>query len=503
MLSGVAGVLCGIEMSCVGQMHSLILLRGKNDHQFRQAVEKLDSTRTAVGLSSAIVDVKHALTAVRMQSMNGMPAVGPIQQLVLSASGRNEALAILAQDLALAKETLYAIQAYESQTTSKRDLCSKLRLAVTGVSGHSSELVRLLSETASMVSNACVVSVVLAGLFVSMAGFCLLSSIVSNLRQLTNAPPDCARDYASEATMMSGVDDEREQLQGELLSLTPDTGKEAESPEVSTEAVLHNVGNVLNSVNVSTVRLRERIVESPVAHLCKAAEVIGDHRNDLSDFLTNHQRGRHFPKLIEQLAFKLNVERETQLQEIDKLAKNVEHISEIVRVHQSSVKPSTSMHPVDPIELFEDAIRINEADLAFDRIIVIRDYQQVPEIRTSKHDVLQILVNLIKNSQQAMELTTENERSLRLIVRYEDNSVRFEVQDTGIGISPNNLKQMFQHGFTTKKTGHGFGLHSCAVVAQSLGGSMSVRSDGEGKGACFALTLPLQLAPTPMDVAGS
>jgi signal transduction histidine kinase len=65
------------------------------------------------------------------------------------------------------------------------------------------------------------------------------------------------------------------------------------------------------------------------------------------------------------------------------------------------------------------------------------------------------------------------------------------VRDNGVGILPENLTRIFGHGFTTKKDGHGFGLHSGALAAKQMNGALSVQSAGPGKGAAFTLELPI------------
>jgi signal transduction histidine kinase len=76
-----------------------------------------------------------------------------------------------------------------------------------------------------------------------------------------------------------------------------------------------------------------------------------------------------------------------------------------------------------------------------------------------------------------------------------DNRIRIEVADNGMGIPAENLVRIFSHGFTTRKNGHGFGLHSGALAAKEMGGVLLVHSDGPGKGATFTLDLPIE-APT-------
>ncbi len=128
------------------------------------------------------------------------------------------------------------------------------------------------------------------------------------------------------------------------------------------------------------------------------------------------------------------------------------------------------------------------------RIQVERDYRHVPTIMTDRHQVLQVLVNLITNAKNAMVEHSGDTRRLTLRIGVPSSNktvARFEVIDTGGGIKPDNLTKLFAQGFTTRKAGHGLGLHSAAIVAKNLGGTLHAQSVGEGCGATFTLELPL------------
>ncbi|MBT5707447.1 MAG: ATP-binding protein [Verrucomicrobia bacterium] len=71
------------------------------------------------------------------------------------------------------------------------------------------------------------------------------------------------------------------------------------------------------------------------------------------------------------------------------------------------------------------------------------------------------------------------------------HGVRISVIDTGVGIPKENLTKIFAFGFTTRKEGHGFGLHSSALAAKEMGGELTGESDGMEKGAAFHLDLPI------------
>jgi len=255
--------------------------------------------------------------------------------------------------------------------------------------------------------------------------------------------------------------------------------------------VLHNVGNVLNSISVTTCLLIEQLCHSKVFTLGKVAEVVDANCDDLGSFIVNDPQGKHFATLFAHLANSLKAEQSSTMDELTELAKNVEHIKDIISAQQSAAKHGGLREVLDPRELMEDALKLGDMPLLKSVIEFDKLYQPVPMIESEKHKILQILINLIQNSVQALETSENDSKKISLIIGADDESIRFEVRDNGPGISKENLKKLFQHGFTTRKEGHGFGLHSCANFAQEMNGSLAAFSEGEGKGASFILQLPI------------
>jgi two-component system, NtrC family, sensor kinase len=254
--------------------------------------------------------------------------------------------------------------------------------------------------------------------------------------------------------------------------------------------VLHNVGNVLNSVNVSASVLTERARKSCVPMLAKASQVIDDHRADLAEFLTSDARGRAFPQLLSELAVNLTREREQQLEELHTLMQRIEHVKEIVNMQQSIARGGERLEPLSIAALVDDALKINDAGLLRHHVDVILQMEEVPLVQTDRHKVLQILINLISNAKYALSASDSSPKEMILSVSSDDDWIVVQVRDNGVGIPQENLTRIFGHGFTTKADGHGFGLHSAALAAQELGASLSAHSDGPGTGATFTLRLP-------------
>ena len=219
--------------------------------------------------------------------------------------------------------------------------------------------------------------------------------------------------------------------------------------------------------------------------------MLQEHKDDLAAFLNGDPKGMQLPDYLINLAQHLTEEQAEVLKELQSLNSNVEHIKEIVAMQQNYSRVSGVVESLPVAELVEDALRMHAAALARHDVQVIREYADTPPVLVDKHKVLQILVNLIRNAKYALD--EGDQRDNRLTLRVTKNSsdfVHVSVIDNGVGISPQNLPRIFEHGFTTRKEGHGFGLHSGALAAKELGGTLTVHSDGVGKGATFTLTLP-------------
>jgi PAS domain S-box-containing protein len=278
---------------------------------------------------------------------------------------------------------------------------------------------------------------------------------------------------------------ELEEMHKQLLG----TSRQAGMAEVAT-SVLHNVGNVLNSVNISSTLVSDRVRKSKVANLSKVVAMLNEHMAELGSFLTNDPKGKQLPGYLGQLAEHLVSEQTSVLEELRLLHQNIEHIKDIVVMQQSYAKISGVVETVQIAGLVEDALRMNLGALQRHGVAVLREYDDVPLVDMEKHKILQILVNLVRNAKYACDESHRIDKLMTLRVIRNNDMVRISIIDNGIGIPAENLTRIFSHGFTTRKEGHGFGLHSAALAAMELGGSLTVHSDGPDKGAAFTLELP-------------
>jgi PAS domain S-box-containing protein len=270
-----------------------------------------------------------------------------------------------------------------------------------------------------------------------------------------------------------------------------DASRRAGMAEVAT-GVLHNVGNVLNSVNVASGCVAENIRKSRAANLTKVVALLREHEAELGAFFTANPRGKQLLPYLTQLAEHITSEQGSALKELAEVQKHIDHIKDIVAMQQSFARFSGMTEIVAVPDLVEDALRMNASSLARHDVRVVKEFENVPPITVEKHKVLQILVNLVTNAKQACDAVNRDDKQLTLKVRSQADRVHIAVADNGVGIPPENLTRIFAHGFTTKKNGHGFGLHSGALAAKELGGALRVESAGVGHGTVFTLELPLK-----------
>lgn len=287
--------------------------------------------------------------------------------------------------------------------------------------------------------------------------------------------------------------EKREEMHQRLL----DVSRQAGMAEVAT-GVLHNVGNVLNSVNVAAGVLSDHIRKTPADDLAEISRLVNE-QVDLAGFLTTDEKGRLVPRYLSALAKHLSSQRAESLKELEALVTSIDHIRDIVSMQQSYARVAGAAERVQLADLVEDAIRINMAGLHRHHVKLDVRHEMQPAINVEKQKVLQILVNLISNAKYAMDQVPAEQRRLTVRVAPHPNDVsRIQVWviDNGVGVRDDHLTRIFSHGFTTRKDGHGFGLHSSALAAKELGGALIARSDGPGKGATFILELPLERRET-------
>jgi C4-dicarboxylate-specific signal transduction histidine kinase len=300
---------------------------------------------------------------------------------------------------------------------------------------------------------------------------------------------------------------ERKRAEQELESVHQqfvDAARTAGMAEVAT-GVLHNVGNVLNSVNVSAILVTDCLRRSKVAEFSRALDLMNHDAADLARFLTENEKGKQLPRFLRLLASRMAYDQSQLLSEMQSLTKNVDHVKTIIAMQQSYARAGGLVETVDLTGLVDDALKLNASSFGKHDIALVREYADTPHVRVDRQKILQILVNLVRNARDALVESGRTDRRLVVRVRIggdaRERKIFIDVIDNGVGIAKENLTRIFSHGFTTKKEGHGFGLHSSANAAKELGGSLTAYSDGPECGAVLTLELPFNPVEVPHERA--
>jgi signal transduction histidine kinase len=290
--------------------------------------------------------------------------------------------------------------------------------------------------------------------------------------------------YASLERKVAERTVELEKTHKRLVEASRQTGM----AEIATN-VLHNVGNVLNSVNVSATLVADGLARSKLPRLSQAVSMIREHEQTLGEFLTRDPRGKHIPAYLTEVSEHLQVNQQESLAELKRLRQNIEHIKEIVAMQQAYARGAQFEEDVSLIELVDDSLRMS-LDAVRHEIKVLRQLEPLPPLKLDKHKVLQILMNLLSNARYACVESGHPDPQVTVRLTSTPDRVGISITDNGVGIVAENLTRIFQRGFTTRASGHGFGLHGSALAAKEMGGSLQVHSEGPGRGATFTLELP-------------
>lgn len=306
------------------------------------------------------------------------------------------------------------------------------------------------------------------------------------------------RELREQIVAKDRINSELEEAQKRLIELSRLSGM----AEVAT-GVLHNVGNVLNSINVSSTLIADRLRTSRVSQLKDLARLLREHETNIGDFLLHDPIGQRILPYLGKVSEHLVQERDELCKELEGLVQHVGHVKDIVALQQTYARTSGVLEKIAFDTLIEDALRITGAEMGRHGVLLHKDIEKVPTMTSDRNKILQILLNLLRNAKDAVKASPVAPREITVRLRsIGEERVRLQVSDNGSGIAAENLTKIFSHGFTTKKDGHGFGLHFGALTARQLGGSLSAESEGPSRGATLILELPINGTTTMMKSGG-
>jgi FixJ family two-component response regulator len=294
-------------------------------------------------------------------------------------------------------------------------------------------------------------------------------------------------------SLNSTLDNKVRERTSELNELNEKIGtiaRQAGMAEVAS-GMLHNIGNVLNSVNISVALIHEQLRNTKSKKLKPVVELLMHHQADLAEYITSDEKGKQIPLFLSALSNEMNCEDKKLHAELNDLSSNIQNIKNIINMQHSYTGNYGVMERVQLPELIDDALRINSQGMIKHNIEVIKNFTNLPSLYIDKHKYLQIIINLLSNAKYALIESNITDKKLFINISANKKLLRIEVKDNGIGISKNEIDKLFTFGYTKREGGHGFGLHNSALVANTIKGKINVSSDGLGKGASFIFTSSL------------
>jgi PAS domain S-box-containing protein len=285
---------------------------------------------------------------------------------------------------------------------------------------------------------------------------------------------------------------ELRKTQKELVSKAMEAGRAQLSA-----MILHNIGNAVTPVIAYLDSLKNADTDGMYRYLVKCYDVLSAKDSMFNRYLADDRREQEVFNYMGELVRTLAVNRETQSDQVDKIDSAISYISEILSLQQSYATAEHEMKARHDLNtLVEDAIRMQVSALEKRDIRVRRELDpNLSDLLIDKNRFMQVLVNLIKNSYEAIdELKDVRENTITFRTFSDNGKIGLEIRDSGIGIDPAFIPQMFNFGKSSKGS-TGFGLHYCKIFVEANSGKMSVSSPGRGKGATLSVEFENQNLP--------
>lgn len=274
---------------------------------------------------------------------------------------------------------------------------------------------------------------------------------------------------------------------------------EAELEEKSSKAgmaeiaagVLHNVANVLSSVNSSNTFIQDTAKNSKIDGLIQANKMLREHIDNIDQFIFEDPNGKKLLNYYLKLEEPLRKERDDIVSQSVRLDEKLTIINDVITAQQSHAITGKNTSETDLSEIVDVTLSLQSDLVEQDGLKITKQMSATTPVIAQRSKLIHVLVNFIKNAAESMEENQPDNKPL-IIKSWEDNyKVYLSVTDKGTGIKVENLENIFEYTYTTKKKGHGFGLHSSANYMKEMGGNILVNSEGKGKGTTFTLVFPV------------
>lgn len=330
---------------------------------------------------------------------------------------------------------------------------------------------------------------ILAAVFICAVIFGIYRLRVRNIqkrnRQLEHQVTERTEELKEKNVDLERTLEELESTKDELVEKAHKAGM----ADIAT-GVLHNVGNVLTSVNTSASLIEETAKQSKLEGLIQANMLLRENIDNIDEFIANNPKGKNLLKYYLKLEDPLKDERQRMLTQSDRLNEKISLINEIIAAQQSYAGTGIHAEQVVLDEVIENALSLQAGSIERHNLEIEKDLQASEPVFVQRSKLIHVLINIFKNAKEAMNGMKPDEKKIWIKTWKKDDTIFLSITDNGPGIKKEHIGRIFTQGFTTKSTGHGFGLHSSANYMKEMGGAIEVHQNGDGQGATFTLYLP-------------
>lgn len=288
-----------------------------------------------------------------------------------------------------------------------------------------------------------------------------------------------------DGSIMISFDDATERVARENAIRRAEVDKAVEQGKFEiASGVLHDIGNAVVGFGSYLTRIRRLLEQNNLEnlqglvgffaeHRTAFVTAIGEERADaVIDMLTgiNKTQEENYNAIGKSITEQLNI---------------ITHIQEILNIQRQYVsgRESQERKPVNIRSIVNDCLAMLFASLDKRGIAVSLDIAtESPIVKGDRTKLMQVILNILKNSLEAIDIKAE-QKSIAINLDATDATVTLQVKDSGHGFDDVVAGKLFERNFTTKSSGSGIGLYNCMAIVESHSGSMSLTSEGPGKGA--------------------
>jgi C4-dicarboxylate-specific signal transduction histidine kinase len=207
----------------------------------------------------------------------------------------------------------------------------------------------------------------------------------------------------------------------------------------------------------------------------------------LEDSATSEEKRQLVPAYLRKLDAAADARRERVRGELVRIREAADHVVSIVHAQQEISTSRGLVERVTVGSLLDQSHLLLSASLLRHEIVFSTAGNVEAVVTLDRHRAVQIITNLVANARDALR-DARGERSILVNVNADSETISVDVVDTGPGMEADVAARVFEHGYTTKADGHGFGLHASALAAVEMGGELHILPTEAG--AHFQLRVP-------------